>query len=622
MAWVATGIAAAGVVTSVIGGVMGAQKSAGDREAARQAAQDAYTEIKKLNAPPDQSKAILIKHLESAGVYTPETEKTINASFQQIQQSPQGQAALKAQMGGLQMLQDRAATGFSAEDRASLNQIRQQAATDQQGKLDAIKQNMASRGQSGSGSELAQQLSAASASGADESSNADKVAAQAQQSALQAAVQSGQLGGQIGAQQFSQQQANTGITNAEQQFNTQNSIARQQRNVANSNQAQQENLSNAQRISDTNTGLTNAESLRQSTAQRQYWQDQAQLAQIKSNALNGQAQTLNGQADSTAKMYQGIGSGAAAGLGAAGNAYAAMNKPPSTVNNYSYGSAPKTSNDASNSNLDPNQKLAAFGGEIPYTKYAQGGEVRKPDIYFGNERPALDKLDEEEMNKYMPKPSPTPMPTEKRYAFGSDVQKPAPELDPQKAKAFSSYYNGGSHEPSIDDRLKAFFGGTPTPQPQGYAKGGMIPSNADLNMIRPAPYIPPGHNPVDMRDCPPGYAKGGMIPNRADLDMIRPHQYIPQGYSEGGPVMMQQDPNMMQQPGMMENNPLGMMSGGSVPGQENVAGDSFQNDTIHALLSPGEVVLPKTVVEHGPDAAYGFLHALLNKHKQVKKGKQ
>jgi hypothetical protein len=613
MAWVATGIAAAGIASSVIGGVMGAQKSASDRDAARQASQAAYDEIKKLNAPPDQSKAILIKHLQSAGVYSPEAEKSIDATFQHIQQSPQGQAALKAQMGGLQMLQDRAATGFSAEDRASLNQIRQQAATDQQGKLEAIKQNMAARGQSGGGSELAQQLSAASASGADESANADKVAAQAQQSALQAAVQSGQLGGQIGAQQFSQQQANTGITNAEQQFNTQNSVARQQRNVANSNQAQQENLANAQRISDVNTGMTNAESLRQSAAQRQYWQDQAQLAGMKSNALLGQAQSLNGQADSTAKMYQGIGSGAAAGLGAAGNAYASMNKSPTTVNNYDYGSAPKTSNDASN--MTPRSVNAAFGGEMPYTRYAQGGEVNKPDIYFGSERSALDKLDEEETKKYAPKPSPTPMPIEKRYAYGSDVQKPAPELDPQKAKAFSNYYNQGSHEQSIDDKLKAFFGAGPssTPQPQGYAKGGMIPSNADLNMITPPPYIPSGHNPSQPEDCPPGYASGGMIPSRSDINMIVPNQYIPQGYFQGGEVG---------QAGHMFTRPLGMTAGGQVPGQAPVEGDSFQNDTIHALLSPGEVVLPRTIVEHGPDAAYGFLHSLLNKHKQVKKGKQ
>lgn len=50
--------------------------------------------------------------------------------------------------------------------------------------------------------------------------------------------------------------------------------------------------------------------------------------------------------------------------------------------------------------------------------------------------------------------------------------------------------------------------------------------------------------------------------------------------------------------------------GGKVPGDSKVKGDSPTNDTVQAKLSPGEVVLPRTVVKDGPDAAARFLAAI------------
>jgi len=40
-----------------------------------------------------------------------------------------------------------------------------------------------------------------------------------------------------------------------------------------------------------------------------------------------------------------------------------------------------------------------------------------------------------------------------------------------------------------------------------------------------------------------------------------------------------------------------LKQGGHVPGQAKVSGDSYKNDTVKALLSPGEVVVPKSVME-------------------------
>lgn len=58
---------------------------------------------------------------------------------------------------------------------------------------------------------------------------------------------------------------------------------------------------------------------------------------------------------------------------------------------------------------------------------------------------------------------------------------------------------------------------------------------------------------------------------------------------------------------------IGMEEGGSVPGRPTVPGDSVKNDKVHALLSPGEVVVPRTIAPH-PEAAKAFIqHVMRNK---------
>ena len=57
-----------------------------------------------------------------------------------------------------------------------------------------------------------------------------------------------------------------------------------------------------------------------------------------------------------------------------------------------------------------------------------------------------------------------------------------------------------------------------------------------------------------------------------------------------------------------EGGRIEMRQGGRVPGVERVVGDSPINDTVHARLSPGEVVIPKTVAKQ-PTLLPQFLQA-------------
>lgn len=51
-------------------------------------------------------------------------------------------------------------------------------------------------------------------------------------------------------------------------------------------------------------------------------------------------------------------------------------------------------------------------------------------------------------------------------------------------------------------------------------------------------------------------------------------------------------------------------AGGPVPGQANVPGNSLKNDVVDAKLSPGEVVLPRTIA-HDPEKAKKFVEHLM-----------
>lgn len=67
---------------------------------------------------------------------------------------------------------------------------------------------------------------------------------------------------------------------------------------------------------------------------------------------------------------------------------------------------------------------------------------------------------------------------------------------------------------------------------------------------------------------------------------------------------------------------LAMKSGGAVPGKALIKGDNPKNDTVPAMLSPGEVVIPKSVMESDDPAgnAAKFVAALAKKQSKEPQG--
>jgi hypothetical protein len=224
--------------------------------------------------------------------------------------------AREAQMSALNQIQERAAGGLTAADRAAFNQNRLASQRDQEAKRQQIIQNMQMRGQGGSGAELQAALLASQAGADEEAAAGDRVAAAAAQNALSAAGQAGSLSGQVRNQDYTAQLERAKAADELNRFNVQSQMGRQQRNVGAQNQAQQYNLGQQQKLLDTNTSQANAEKYRQSEAQSQFWRDKLAMAGAAASAKAGQAQNILGQAAQSdakfANVMGGIGNAAGA----------------------------------------------------------------------------------------------------------------------------------------------------------------------------------------------------------------------------------------------------------------------------------------------------------------------
>lgn len=85
--------------------------------------------------------------------------------------------------------------------------------------------------------------------------------------------------------------------------------------------------------------------------------------------------------------------------------------------------------------------------------------------------------------------------------------------------------------------------------------------------------------------------------------------------TNGGFIDPSQTDQTFVQAAMGGNVGSALKQGGHVPGKAKVKGNSYSNDTVKALLSPGEVVIPKSVMESGDPVrgAAQFVQAMMSK---------
>ena len=309
--------AAIGALGQAGASIYGTAERANARDQAYNLVQQSIQDYESMGLPTEEATRLSLERYKSAGVLTPEMEQEIlqgRTELEGIQTDPR---LREAQMNALSELQQVGEGGYRLSDKATTEKIMSDIAQQERGARGAIEQDLLQRGVYGSGTELANKLSAQQAGAQNAYAQGLNLNAQAQDRALQAIMQGGNLAGSMDQQQFNQQQQ---IKAAQDAINRMNTAARQdvqQRNVGARNLAQASNLQNAQNIMNANVDVGNKEQSYNKNLAQQRFENLLALNQAKGNARAGQASQVNAAGKDIGQMWGNVG----AGIGQAGLGY-------------------------------------------------------------------------------------------------------------------------------------------------------------------------------------------------------------------------------------------------------------------------------------------------------------
>jgi hypothetical protein len=247
-----------GAIAGGVGSLIGATK----KSAAEKAYEAMIEELESIGVPSEQAQQYAFERLQSQGILTPEMEADILAGPSKMAEVSVDPRLAEAQRQALQRMQQVGMEGLTAEDKLALSQAAQEAGRSERGRQEAILQNMAARGISGSGMELASRLSSAQEAAERQSMEDQRIAALAAQRRLQGISQAGTMAGGMREQEFGEASKRAEAADILERFNVANRIGTQQRNVGARNTAAERNLAEKQRIADTNVRIGHEEERR------------------------------------------------------------------------------------------------------------------------------------------------------------------------------------------------------------------------------------------------------------------------------------------------------------------------------------------------------------------------
>jgi hypothetical protein len=314
-----------GVGGAAIGGLAG-QYFAGQQASALAGANklSAMASLAQALRPPPEIADITLQQYaipeqyQLAGTLTPEQLR--NTLLSDIAINAQQR---QNQLDALNQYKQLSQTGLSAIDRAALTEIQNQIATQERGQREAILQNMAQRGLSGSGLELASRLQAGQTAAQTASAQSMEQAAQAQQARLQALANVAQMSQGLETTDYARAAQAAQAQDVINQFNVQNRNVAQSQNLAALQAIKNANVEQANKIAQANIDLANKQKwqnivnkpLAQYGLQSEY---QSGVANALQNQSALQAQQAMNQYQTQANLF---GAGLQAG-GTLGGAYA------------------------------------------------------------------------------------------------------------------------------------------------------------------------------------------------------------------------------------------------------------------------------------------------------------
>jgi hypothetical protein len=301
-------------ISGIVSSLFGKSEADKQRELAEALRQRGYDAFNDIQLPDMKAQMLALEELKSTGKLTPELEQAINqgdTALNDVHTDPRLKQAQLDALTGLQDVSDKG--GMTLTDTSNLRKVQDDVAATDRGRRGAIMQNLASRGASGSGFELAAQLENAQDSATRESKSGLDVAAQARDRALDALMKGGELAGNVRGEDYSEAAKLAEAKDAISRFNAANRQDVQTRNVNRVNDASKSNLGNDQRIADANVGLRNQAQISNKGLFQQQYDDQLKKAAGASGQLSGMAAAKDTSADRGQAMWSGVGQAIAQG---------------------------------------------------------------------------------------------------------------------------------------------------------------------------------------------------------------------------------------------------------------------------------------------------------------------
>lgn len=248
----------------------------------------AMEELDKLQIPDIEKQKLALEIPQLVGLQ--QAEQLGDTALADI--APDAQSE-EAQRSALTQLKELSEKGFSEEDRAAMRQMQRQVGAEEKARQQSILSDMAQRGVSGGGQELAARLASSQASASRAAEGADRLAIQQAQARRAALSQLGQQAGAFRGQQFQEQSSAAKARDAINQFNAMQRA-----------QAQQANLAQRQAIENQRAATLNQQQAANKGLIQQQYQNQLQKATGMQSAMGNVAQAYGQQAQAQAQAAQ------------------------------------------------------------------------------------------------------------------------------------------------------------------------------------------------------------------------------------------------------------------------------------------------------------------------------
>jgi hypothetical protein len=291
-----------------------ANQSANDRAKALQ--DKSFQQWIALNVPDPAEQKVVLDKFVSQGTLDPKLQSAIAQNPSEFENIVTNATHKTAQNRALSELENVGYEGgLRLQDKAALQEAQMQGQQQDRAARDNIGAEMARRGTSDSGFNVAARLQGQQASGDRNAVNSMKVAAGAQDRALQAIMGAGTLGTQYRTQEFGEQAQKAGAADRIAQFNTANLRDVNAANIGAQNQAQATNLSNAQQLANQNTSLANQQQMYNKGLAQQQFENQAKKTAGMTGQYGQQAGLAQQQGQQTANLIGSIGGAASGAIG-------------------------------------------------------------------------------------------------------------------------------------------------------------------------------------------------------------------------------------------------------------------------------------------------------------------